>query len=83
MVMKKTPKAIQVIIGTDQTVVYSSSRLPKPQLVGYLYKFQTDVETVKLWNRFSVEEQNALVQRAVEKKKDVRLIIQETAQADE
>ena len=78
--MKETQKAIRVIIGTDQTAVYSSPHLPKPQLVGYLYKFPTDAKTAKLWKTFSVDEQQALVQQATEAKKDVRRMIWETTE---
>ena len=64
MLIKETGKALRAIIGVDQTVVYAHSRLPKSQLVGYLSKFPTTTETVTLWDTFSVEALNALVQRA-------------------
>jgi hypothetical protein len=76
--MDGAKNAIKVIINADQTVVYSSSRLPKPQLVGYLYTFPTDRETLKLWNGFTVEKQDALIQQAITARKDIRLLIQES-----
>jgi hypothetical protein len=80
--MKKTQKAIQVLISSDQTAVYSSSRLPKPQFVGYLYAFPADSETVSLWNAFGLDEQQALVQQAIDTRKDIRRIVRETAYAN-
>ena len=71
---------MRVFMREGYAMLYSGRSLERPKLIGHVYEYETEEENMEYWNSLNSENQEALVDEAMRRKTDLRLLIRERVQ---